>query len=58
MVQIKPPKSRHLKPLEGFDDKDGVTFESVSQEGMYLCIKDDILALTDSKSDAATFYIK
>lgn len=54
----KTAKKQTFKTLEGFDDKDGVTFESVSQEGMYLCIKDDILALTDSKSDAATFYIK
>ena len=54
----KTAKKQTFKTLEGFDDKDGITFESVSQEGMYLCIKDDILALTDSKSDAATFYIK
>ena len=54
----KTAKKQTFKTLEGFDDKDGITFESVSQEGMYLCIKDDILALTDSKSDATTFYIK
>ena len=46
-----------FKSLQGFDDKDGVSFESVSQPGKYLSVKDGTLTLSE-KSDAATFFIQ
>lgn len=44
--------------VEGLDNGDGVSFESVSQSGMYLTIRDGVLCLTDgTDAENATFEI-
>lgn len=44
--------------VKGLDGEDGISFESVSQPGKYISVKDKILCLSDG-SDAvnSTFYI-
>ncbi len=51
-------KKQTFHTMEGLSDKDGVSFESVSQPGQYLTVKEGELCLTDgSEKAAATFFV-
>lgn len=51
-------KKQTFRTVKGLGDEKGVSFESVSQSGTYLTIKDNKLCLTDgSDKKSATFYI-
>lgn len=48
-----------FRVLEGFSDKQGYTFESLSQPGMYLTLEGDRLVLTDGRNkELSTFKVK
>ncbi len=52
-------KKQTFRAVTGLDKKDAVSFESVSQPGMYLTVKDELLCLTDgSDKAAATFTVE
>ncbi len=52
-------KRQTFHTIEGLEDTKGVSFESVSQPGMYLAVKEGKLCLTDgSDKKAATFYVE
>ena len=47
-----------FKTVEGLSDKSAVSFESVSQSGMYITLVDGVLTLTDgSDKEASTFVV-
>lgn len=47
-----------FRSLAGFDDKEGVSFESVKFPGQYLTLKDGALILTDgADKEACTFFL-
>ncbi len=50
-------KNQTFKTLEGLGDKKGVTFESVSQPGMYLTVVDGVIALSEGQDKDATTFI-
>ena len=55
----KTAKKQTFRTVKGLGDEKGVSFESVSQSGLYLAIKDQKLCLTDgSDKKNATFYIE
>lgn len=55
----KTAKKQTFHTVKGLGDEKGVSFESVSQSGLYLAIKDQKLCLTDgSDKKNATFYIE
>ncbi len=50
--------SQTFKTVQGLSDKKLVSFESVSQPGMYLTIEDGLMTLTDGKDKTnSTFFI-
>ena len=52
-------KAQTFHTMSGLSDKNGVSFESVSQPGMYLTVVEGVLTLTDGKEkNAATFYLE
>lgn len=52
-------KQQTFHTIEGLGDAKGVSFESVSQPGMYLTVKEGKLCLTDgSDKKTATFYVE
>ncbi len=52
-------KKQTFRTIEGLGDRDGISFESVSEPSMYLTIKDELLCLTDGESkEEATFFVK
>ena len=57
-AHLKDTVSPNLHSVKGLDGEDGISFESVSQPGKYISVKDKILCLSDG-SDAvnSTFYI-
>lgn len=51
-------KKQTFRTVQGLADAEGVSFESVSQPGLYLTVTLDTLTVTDgSDKDAATFYV-
>ena len=51
-------KKQTFRSVQGLADADGVSFESVSQPGLYLTVTLDTLSVTDgSDKNAATFYV-
>ena len=50
-------KKQTFRTVEGLNNADGVSFESVSQPGLYLTVTADTLTVTDGSDKAATFYI-
>ena len=52
-------KMQTFHTVVGLADKEGVSFESVSQPGKYVTFEGDVLKLTDgSNAEASTFYVK
>lgn len=55
----KTAKSQTFHSVAGLGDKQGVSFESLSEPGKYISVKDGKLILTDGKeADAATFSLR
>lgn len=51
-------KNQTFHTMSGLADSEGVSFESVSNEGMYLTVVEGVLCLTDGKDKAdSTFYL-